>query len=631
MRCRPTRAVWPSLPGYGLSAGSGLCAGVSPSASGCARCRSLASFRTNNKLSPRNYSCARIPVEFGDPGKRDSQALSGCRTVIVPDCRPSPGVVCRRPHERSNEGPYAVAIEVAYMVSAAHAAVKAQVARIAALNVYPVPDGDTGTNMLLTLGSALEETSGKSYDSPEEASRSCARAALMGARGNSGVILSQMIRGACEVLADRTSLDAQAFVAGLEGAKERAYSSVREPVEGTMLTVIKDAALAAREAAEAGNADLPSVVRAAREAAHDSVRRTPDLLAVLREAGVVDAGGLGVAVVLDGVYARISGQEIEVPQADEDDAPDLDAIHAQEEAWGYCTEFLVDGFEGDEEEFKEHVYASGRSVLVVAQDDVVKVHVHTQDPGGALSYAGRFGRLAGVKVDDMEAQIRSREPEERHAARLGVVAASRGEGNRALFEQMGAVVIEGGQGENPSAADLAGAVEETGAKAVVVLPNNKNIVPTAGQVGELVEAKTYVVPTTNIAAGLAVMVGYDGEGEPDEVVEEMREISDSLRVGEVTRSVRDARFGDRGVPEGTYIGFLDGELVAVEDGACQTALVIARKIVEDGADVLTLLKGQELSEADLEEIVGGIRDLDALEVEARDGGQPLYPLQIVAE
>jgi fatty acid kinase len=542
------------------------------------------------------------------------------------------GVVCRKPLERSNDGFFAMAIEVAYMVAAAHAAVKAKVARINDLNVYPVPDGDTGTNMLLTLASALNETSGKAYGSPEEASRACARAALMGARGNSGVMLSQMIRGACEVLAERRSLDAEAFAAGLEGAKERAYDSVREPVEGTMLTVIKDAALAAREAVEGGDADLPSVVRAARQAAHDSVRRTPELLAVLREAGVVDAGGLGVAVVLDGVYACISGQEIEVPQADEDDAPDLEAIHAQEEGWGYCTEFLVDGFEGDVEEFKEHVYASGRSVLVVAQDDVVKVHVHTQDPGGALSYAGRFGRLAGVKVDDMEAQIRSREPEERHAVRLGVVAASRGEGNRALFEQMGAVVIEGGQGENPSAADLAGAVERTGASTVVVLPNNKNIVPTAAQVGGLVEAKTYVVPTTNIAAGLAVMVGYDGEGEPDEVVEEMREISDSLRVGEVTRSVRDARVGDREVPEGAYLGVLHGDLIAVEDGAYEAALVLARKIIADDADVLTLLKGEELAGAELERILDGIRDLDDdLEVEARDGGQPLYPLQMVAE
>ena len=208
-----------------------------------------------------------------------------------------------------------MAIEVASMVAAAHAAVKAQVARINDLNVYPVPDGDTGTNMLLTLESALNETSGKSYASLEEASRACARAALMGARGNSGVILSQMIRGACEVLADRRSLDAEAFAAGLEGAKDRAYASVREPVEGTMLTVIKDAALAAREAVEGGDSDLPSVVGAARQAAHDSVRRTPELLDVLREAGVVDAGGLGVAVVLDGVYACISGQEIEVPRS----------------------------------------------------------------------------------------------------------------------------------------------------------------------------------------------------------------------------------------------------------------------------------------------------------------------------
>src|ERR671913_371657 len=521
-------------------------------------------------------------------------------------------------------------LEVALMVAAAHAAVKAQVARINDLNVYPVPDGDTGTNMLLTLESALNETSGRSYDSLGEASRACARAALMGARGNSGVILSQMIRGACEALADRRSLDAEAFAAGLEGARERAYASVREPVEGTMLTVIKDAALAAHQAAQEGDADLPSVAGATRQAAYESVRRTPELLEVLREAGVVDAGGLGVAVVLDGVYACVSGQEIEVPEGG--DAPDLEAIHAQEEAWGYCTEFLIDGFDGDVEAFKERVYASGRSVLVVAQDDVVKVHLHTQDPGAALSYAGSFGRLAGVKVDDMEAQVRSRGPEDGSAPRLGVVAASRGEGNRALFELMGAVVIDGGQGENPSAADLAAAVEEARARAVVVLPNNKNIVPTAAQVGELVEAKTYVVPTTNIAAGLAVMVGYDGEGEPDEVVQEMREISDSLGVGEVTRSVRDARLGEREVAEGAYLGFLHGDLIAVESGAYEAALVLAREIMADDADVLTLLKGEELAEAELERILEGIRELDDdLEVEARDGGQPLYPLQMVAE
>ena len=527
-----------------------------------------------------------------------------------------------------------MAIEVAFMVAAAHAAIKGQVARINALNVYPVPDGDTGTNMLLTLESALEETSGKSYATPEEASKAGVRATLMGARGNSGVILSQMIRGACEVLADRTTLDAETFALALDGARERAYSSVREPVEGTMLTVVKDAAHAALEALEDEDADLSSVVRTAAEAAHDSVRRTPDLLDVLREAGVVDAGGLGVAVILDGLYACVTGQEIEVDQDDQEGIPDLDAIHAREEAWGYCTEFFVDGFDGDQAEFEEHIYASGRSVLVVADDALVKVHIHTQDPGGALSYAGRFGRLAGVKVEDMEAQVEARDPRPRVGGQvnLGVVVASRGAGNRALFEQMGAVVIEGGQGENPSVADLARAVEEFGGYAVVLLPNNKNIVPTAEQVGELAEAETFVIPTTSIAAGLAVMVGYDAEGEPEEVIEEMRETSAALRVAEVTRAVRDARVDGREVAEGSFIGFLDGGLVSVGKNVREAALALAQEIVDEGADLLTLLRGEDLEGSELEAIVEGIYELDdSVEVEVRDGGQPLYPLQMVAE
>jgi uncharacterized protein len=527
-----------------------------------------------------------------------------------------------------------MAIEVAFMVAAAHAAIKDQVDRINALNVYPVPDGDTGTNMLLTLESALKETSGKTYSTPEEASKAGARAALMGARGNSGVILSQMIRGACEVLADRTSLGAETFALALDGARERAYSSVREPVEGTMLTVVKDAAHAALEALEDGNVDLQSVVRTAAEAAHASVRRTPDLLGVLREAGVVDAGGLGVAVILDGLYTCVTGQEIEVDPEADDGAPDLDAIHAREEAWGYCTEFFVNGFNGDPVQFEENIYASGRSVLVVADDALVKVHIHTHDPGGALSYAGRFGRLAGVKIEDMEAQVEARDPNPREggSANLDVVVASRGAGNRALFEQMGAVVIEGGQGENPSAADLARAAEETGASSVVLLPNNKNIVPTAEQVGEVADAETYVVPTTSIAAGLAVMVGYDAEGEPEDVVEEMREILASLRVAEVTRAVRDARVDGREVAEGSFIGFLDGKLVAVGKSIREAAEALAEELVSEGADLLTLLRGEDLTGSELEAIVEGIRDLDdSVEVEVRDGGQPLYPLQMVAE
>jgi DAK2 domain fusion protein YloV len=526
-----------------------------------------------------------------------------------------------------------MAIDVALVVAAVHAALKAQVARIDALNVYPVPDGDTGTNMLLTLDSMLKETSGSTYEDPEAASRAIARAALMGARGNSGVILSQMVRGACEVLARHERLTAEAFAAALEGARERSYASVRQPVEGTMLTVIKDAARAAREASMEDE-DLPAVMRASARAAHDSVRHTPELLGVLREAGVVDAGGLGVAVILDGLYAWASGEEIAEPTDEEGGTPDLDAIHAQEEAWGYCTEFLVTGFSGDEREFEEHIHSSGRSVLVVPDDDVVKVHLHTQDPGGALSYAGTFGRLSGVKIDDMEAQVRSREEteEERATPTLGVVAASRGEGSRRLFESMGAVVIEGGQGANPSAADFARAVEKTGAGAVILLPNNKNIVPTAEQVGDLVDVEIHIVPTMSIAGGLAAMVGFDPEGEAEEVAEEMREITAGLRCAEVTQAVREASVGGREVPEGSYIGLLDGELVAVEQGVEDAAIRLVERMLEEGVDIVTLLRGYGMDDRSARRVAERIKLLDEdVDVEIKDGGQPMYPLQMVAE
>ena len=528
----------------------------------------------------------------------------------------------------------ALGVEVAFVVAAAHASLKAKVARINALNVYPVPDGDTGTNMLLTLESVLEETSGKTYETPEAASRAVARAALMGARGNSGVILSQMIRGACEVLAGYRSFTAGAFSAALGGARDRAYASVGEPVEGTMLTVIKDAA---RAALELKGADLPSLARAASHEAHASVGRTPELLGILREAGVVDAGGLGVAVILDGIYACLTGQEMEEPEKEADESPDLGAIHADKEAWGYCTEFVVTAFGGDEREFESQINSSGRSVLVVSDEDLVRVHLHTQDPGSVLSYASRFGRLAGVKVEDMEAQVKSRAGGSEIAAaqglsaRLGVVAVSRGEGNRELFEEMGAVVIEGGQGANPSAADFARAVEEAGAETVILLPNNKNVVPTAEQVQELVEAEVHVVPTTTIAAGLVTMVGFEAEGSPGEVVEEMREIAHTIRSAEITRAVRSARVGDREVPEGAYMGILDGELVAVGDSVEDAALRLAKEMLQE-ADVVTLVRGEGLDEATLQRIVDSICSLgEGVEVETRDGGQPLYPLQMVSE
>jgi len=529
-------------------------------------------------------------------------------------------------------------------VGSAHTALAAHASKIDALNVYPVPDGDTGTNMLLTLRSILEKVSAAPGLNGGEAARVVSRAALMGARGNSGVILSQIVRGACEVLGNSCALDAGGISAALVGARERAYATVSEPVEGTMLSVINDAAGAAQTCVERGEKDRLEVLRAAAREAHASVKRTPDLLDVLAEAGVVDAGGLGVAVILDGLVAALGGEEL-APVDLEEEKPEAGGtrlretvVHSAEEAWGYCTEFFVDGFSGDETGFEARIHELGKSVLVIPDDDLVKVHLHTQDPGGALTYASVFGRLSGVKVEDMEAQTRARAQGDdrpvpsKAVTNIGVVATSRGTGNRELFESMGAVVVEGGQAANPSADELAQAVEAAGAEDVILLPNNKNVVPTAERVGELVEARTHVVPTRSIACGLAAMVGYDPEGEPDEIVEEMREILRGLRCAEVTRAVRDARVDGREVREGAYVGLLDGELLVAEEGIEDAALELVGRMLEEGADVVTLLRGAELGEADAERIAKAIRRLDAdLLVEVKNGGQPLYPLQMVAE
>jgi DAK2 domain fusion protein YloV len=529
-------------------------------------------------------------------------------------------------------------------VASAHAALAAHASKIDALNVYPVPDGDTGTNMLLTIRSILEKVSASPGLEGEEVARVVSRAALMGARGNSGVILSQIVRGACEVLGEARTLDAARVSAALVGAREKAYASVSDPVEGTMLSVIKDAAGAAQACVERGEKDRLEVLRGAAREAHASVKRTPELLDVLAEAGVVDAGGLGVAVILDSLVAALGGEELAPADLLEAETPEgggerlrETVAHSAEEAWGYCTEFFVNGFSDDERGFEARIHELGKSVLVIPDDDLVKVHLHTQDPGSALTYASGFGRLSGVKVEDMEAQTHARvqggQPVPPKAtANVGVVATSRGTGNRELFEAMGVVVVEGGQAANPSAEELARAVEAAGVEDVILLPNNKNVIPTAEGLSELVAARTHVIPTTSIACGLAVMVGFDSEGEPEEIVEDMRELVEEIRCAEVTRAVRDARVNGREVREGAYVGLLDGELLVAEDEVEAVALQLVARMLEEGADVVTLLRGEDLGEVDAEKIAEAIRRLDPdLLVEVKYGGQPLYPLQMVAE
>jgi uncharacterized protein len=536
-------------------------------------------------------------------------------------------------------------VDLRAVVAAGHAALKAHAAKIDALNVYPVPDGDTGTNMLLTLQSVLEEVSASPDLRGVEAAKVVTRAALMGARGNSGVILSQILRGACEVLAGARTFNAETLAEAFAGAKERAYAAVQSPVEGTMLSVVKDVSAAARSYVERGEKDLLELLRVAALEAHASVKRTPELLSILKEAGVVDAGGLGVAVILDGLLASLSDEEPvqglnEAEPAAGGERLRKTVAHSVQEAWGYCTEFLIGGFSGDEEEFRTRIRELGKSVLVIPDGDLIKVHLHTQDPGRALSCAGTFGRLSGVKVEDMDRQNRARAASEKlmassapeTEANLGVVAVSKGTGNRELFESMGAVVIAGGQGANPSTEDFVQAVQSAGTPNVILLPNNKNVLPVAERVGELVEAQVRVVPTTSIACGLAAMVGYDAEGELVEVAEEMREICAESRCAEVTVAVRDSRVEGREVRKGAYIGLLDGKLRVVEDSIHAAALVLAQALIDGGANVVTLLRGVDLGEIAVEKVAEGIRGLDEdIIVEVKYGGQPLYPLQMVAE
>ena len=539
----------------------------------------------------------------------------------------------------------ASSVDLRAVVAAGHAALKAHAAKIDALNVYPVPDGDTGTNMLLTLQSVLEEVSASPDLRGMEAAKVVTRAALMGARGNSGVILSQILRGACEVLAGARTFNAETLAEAFAGAKERAYAAVQSPVEGTMLSVVKDVSAAARSYVQRGEKDLLELLRVAALEAHASVKRTPELLGILKEAGVVDAGGLGVAVILDGLLASLSGEEPvqglnEAEPAAGGERLRKTVAHSVQEAWGYCTEFLIGGFSGDEEEFRTRIRELGKSVLVIPDGDLIKVHLHTQDPGRALSCAGMFGRLSGVKVEDMDGQNRARAASEKlmassapeAEANLGVVAVSKGTGNRELFESMGAVVIEGGQGVNPSTEDFVQAVQSAWTPNVILLPNNKNVLPVAEKVGELVEAQVRVVPTRSIACGLAAMVGYDVEGELVEVAEEMREICAESRCAEVTVAVRDSRVEGREVRKGAYIGLLDGKLRAVEDSVHAAALILAQALIDGGADVVTLLRGVDLGEIAVEKVAEAIRGLDEdVIVEVKYGGQPLYPLQMVAE
>jgi uncharacterized protein len=502
-----------------------------------------------------------------------------------------------------------------------------------AINVYPVPDGDTGTNMSLTLQAALEAMDGTpTRSSVLHASQSLARGALMGARGNSGVILSQVLRGLSEGLAGE-KLGGPEAARALRSAQDAAYSALSEPKEGTMLSAIRAAAeaLDGRQPESAGEA-----LSVAARAAFDAVERTPDQLPVLKEAGVVDAGALGLAILLDGLRRSVTGDSLDVDLTPEIDLSgpwrnDAASLHRVEHGdSGYCTEFLVAGRDLESGNVRLALKDLGTSLLVVGQADLLRVHIHTTRPDDVLAFGRSLGEVTRTKVDNLEAQIESfaasRPEAEIEGKVVSVVAVASGGGIEQAFRSLGVdVVIAGGQTMNPSAGEILQGIESAPAESVVVLPNNKNIVSAAQQAARESKKTVVVVESKSIPQGIAAAVTLS----PDESLQDNKALMEhslaSVRSGEVTRAVRATSVDGRDVRVGDVIGLVDGDL-RVAAGAVDEAV---RKTIEamssaDGS-LLTLYAGHDVSDDDAERLAASLRDEHTtLEVELVRGGQPHY-------
>jgi uncharacterized protein len=502
------------------------------------------------------------------------------------------------------------------------AALEASRARIDDLNVYPVPDGDTGTNMTETaraVVSALDRDPGADI----------VRAALMGARGNSGVILSQLVRGAVEALGDEGEMDAPAVARALRGASDAGYAAVRNPQEGTMLTVARELA----EKAEAlAPSDPPLTEALAELVAHGerALAATTDQLDVLREAGVVDAGGAGALEILRGIAAHVRGEPLPDLEGVTGGIP-LEAVHQELSRYRYCTSFFVEGETIDPEELERELTKLGDSLLVVGGPGAVKVHVHTDEPGAALALATDRGVIAEVDIKNMHVQTADRTQRlKREAGVTGAVAVVLGGGNRRLFESLGASTVAGGETMNPSTADLLAAVDALPESGVVLLPNSKNVVLAAEQAAEQSGKDVRVIPTRSLQSGLGALVAFDSSRPLDENVAEMEEAAAAVRAGSVARASRSATIGAVDVAEGEFLGLVDGEPVASGKALEPVATDVVARLVGGGADVLTVLVGEGAGES--EGVVDAIRvEHPSLEVEVHEGGQPHYPLLFAVE
>jgi len=521
------------------------------------------------------------------------------------------------------------------LAAGALASLEANRRRIDDLNVYPVPDGDTGTNLTLTVRGIVDALEYGADGDRATLSHQLTRAALMSARGNSGVILSQIVRGAAEVLAEPGALDSRLAARAFRGASDAAYRAVRKPVEGTMLTVIRELAEEAETQVEA-RPDLPvgDLLRALVARGEDALARTPQYLEILRQAGVVDAGGAGLLELVRGLTAAVTGEALpELPPELEEVG--FDAVHQELSKYRYCTVFVVEGEGLDREALEDELERLGDSLMVVGDPTALKVHVHTDEPGAALSLGSARGVLEGIEIANMHRQTAEREtrllqavPNVRETDVIAVVA---GEGNARIFEGLGAAhVVEGGQSMNPSTADILAAIEATSAPAVVVLPNNSNVILSAEQAAEHAQKPVHVLPTRSIPAGIAAMVVYDGASGLDANVAEMGEAVAAVATGAVTTASRDVQMNGLSVEKGAYLGLEEGEPVAGGASFDDVAAAVVDRLLAEPRGVLTILTGEDAPELNAL-LVHVAEQHPGLEVDVQDGGQPHYHLLLSAE
>ena len=511
------------------------------------------------------------------------------------------------------------------------------------LNVFPVPDGDTGTNMSLTISYAIKELSKVENDDITNVGKALSKGSLMGARGNSGVILSQIIRGIAKSVEGKETLNVVDLANALKNGSDTAYKAVIKPIEGTILTVVRESGEYALQIAKE-DMDMIEFLELVVAKANESLNKTPELLKALKEAGVVDSGGKGLVLIYEGMLSSLKGNDIESVEGGASSNVEVNVeqnISTEDIKFQYCTEFILESNKVDDLTIRERFMKYGDSLAVVGDEGVIKVHVHTNDPGLAIQEALSYGQLLTIKIENMKLQHENKVLNETAQTKevpveekeYGFIATSMGEGLAQIFKDFGVdYIIEGGQTMNPSTEDFMKAIESLNAKNIIILPNNSNIIMAANQAKELSDKNIVVIPTKNVSQAFATLVTFDADSSIEENEASMMEALSSVKSGQVTYAVRDTVINDVEVKEGNIIGIAEGKLLSAGDKVDEITTDLVEKLVDEDSAIITLFYGEDTSAEQAEALRDSLEEkFEDIDVELHYGGQPLYYYLISVE